>query len=68
MQKKMDSIFFLFLGHCGFQKCITFASKKKFARKSIFEHKAPTQLKVNTNQDIHLDYLYCHKGDYLHKG
>ena len=27
----MDSILVLFLRHCGFQKCITFASNKKFA-------------------------------------
>ena len=30
--KKTDSIVLLFLGHCGFQKYITFASNKKFSR------------------------------------
>ena len=34
----MDSIFFLFLGHCGFQKYITFASNKKFARNCTRHH------------------------------
>ena len=40
-RKKMNSIIFLFLEHCGFQKCITFPSNKKFAQKSIFEHQTP---------------------------
>ena len=39
--KKMNSTIFLFLGHCGFRKCITFPSNKNLAQKSIFEHKAP---------------------------
>ena len=41
VQKNWKSMFFLFLTHWEFQKCIILVSNKKFARTHFFERKAP---------------------------